>query len=225
MQYEIRRSKRKSLSISVRNAKVTVNAPMRISEKSIERFVRSKMGWIEIHLKSQAEQKKQKNDFAPDYGSDILYLGELLRIEPTETKNVRMENNMLLIPADLNSNHLKRVLIDFYKKEAGRIIREKVIYFSSLMDVQATAVRITSARTRWGSCNSNGNVNFSWYLVMAPEDKIDYVVVHELAHMLEMNHSRRFWAIVEKYIPDRKQKRKTLKELNQRLLTENWEVN
>ena len=91
-------------------------------------------------------------------------------------------------------------------------IPPKVEYFSKLMGVEPCSVRITGAQKRFGSCSSKGNICFSFNLMQYPEEAVDYVVVHELAHLIELNHSRKFWDIVEKYIPDYKVRRQMLKE-------------
>ena len=95
---------------------------------------------------------------------------------------------------------------------AEKIIPPKVEYFSNIMGVTPESVRITSAQKRFGSCSSRGHICFSFNLVQYSDDLIDYVVVHELSHLVELNHSRRFWKIVEKYIPDYKERRERLRE-------------
>ncbi len=97
------------------------------------------------------------------------------------------------------------------KKRAKSVLKEKTEYFSKIMDIKYGRITITSARTRFGSCSSDGNIAYSYRLMLYPEEAIDYVVVHELAHRIEMNHSSRFYAIVEKILPDYKERRKLLK--------------
>jgi predicted metal-dependent hydrolase len=86
------------------------------------------------------------------------------------------------------------------------------------MGLTCRSVRITDAKERWGSCNAAGSLNFAWRLVMAPPPVIDYVIVHELAHLVEMNHSQRFWGLVGRILPDYAVRRKWLRE-NEHLLT------
>ena len=93
---------------------------------------------------------------------------------------------------------------------AKEFLPRRVAHYAELMGVVPAGVKITGARTRWGSCSSKGNLNFSWRLMLAGEREIDYVVVHELAHLREMNHSPRFWAVVEAALPDYKERRKSL---------------
>jgi predicted metal-dependent hydrolase len=94
---------------------------------------------------------------------------------------------------------------------ADGVIHSKVVYYAKMMGVRPHSVRTTAARTRWGSCGAQNNLCFSWRLALVDDGLIDYVVVHELAHMKEMNHSAKFWAIVEKVIPDYRERRKKLK--------------
>jgi len=96
------------------------------------------------------------------------------------------------------------------RKQAKAILPGRVAHFAAIMGVQPTAMRITGATTRWGSCSSKGSVNFSWRLMLCDDDVIDYVVVHELAHLREMNHSPRFWAIVAGVLPDYKRRKAKL---------------
>jgi len=88
------------------------------------------------------------------------------------------------------------------RRLAKEVLPGKVAHYAALMGVQPARIKITGAKTRWGSCSAKGNLNFSWRVMLADDDAIDYVVVHELAHLMEMNHSPRFWAIVAQYYPD-----------------------
>lgn len=98
------------------------------------------------------------------------------------------------------------------REHARDVLTDKLDHYSRIMGVRPEAIHITSAKTRWGSCTSNRTINFSYRLIFAPDELIDYVVIHELAHLYEMNHSREFWAVVGKFLPDYKIRRKKLKE-------------
>ena len=99
-----------------------------------------------------------------------------------------------------------------YRRKARERIGQRIAYFAALMGVTYGRISIRSAKTRWGSCSSEGNLNFHWKLVLMPPEVLDYVVVHELAHRKEMNHSRKFWAEVKNVLPDYEKRRKWLKE-------------
>ena len=94
---------------------------------------------------------------------------------------------------------------------ARKIFPERVTYFAERMGVTYNRITIREQKTRWGSCSSAGNLNFNWKLVLMPPELLDYVVVHELAHRKEMNHSPRFWAVVQKELPDYRERREKLK--------------
>lgn len=104
-----------------------------------------------------------------------------------------------------------------YKKQAKTYLQQKCLFFSQIMGLRHGEVKINSAKTRWGSCNRKGDINFSYRLLFVPEDLIDYVVVHELAHVREMNHSAGFWTIVERIMPDYKARRKRLREFEHQI--------
>ncbi|MCD8103830.1 MAG: M48 family metallopeptidase [Lachnospiraceae bacterium] len=91
---------------------------------------------------------------------------------------------------------------------------QRVAYYAARMGVNYGRITIREQKTRWGSCSSAGNLNFNWKLMLVPPELLDYVVVHELAHRREMNHSPQFWAIVEKELPDYRERRRRLKEIN-----------
>ena len=101
--------------------------------------------------------------------------------------------------------------------QAKKIFPERTAYFAERMGVTYNRITIREQKTRWGSCSSVGNLNFNWKLVLMPSELLDYVVVHELAHRKEMNHSPRFWAVVEKELPDYRERREKLKKMGKQL--------
>lgn len=104
-----------------------------------------------------------------------------------------------------------------YKKHAKAYLHQKCSHFSEVMGLRHGEIRINGAKTRWGSCSRKGSINFTYRLMLVPEELVDYVVVHELAHLKEMNHSGRFWSVVERVLPDYKERRKKLREYERRL--------
>ena len=102
------------------------------------------------------------------------------------------------------------------KKRAENVLKERCCYYAWLMGVSYGSITVREQKTRWGSCSAKGNLNFNWKLVLMPEEILDYVVVHELAHRLQMNHSTEFWDEVEKILPDYRKRRQWLKENGQK---------
>lgn len=211
---KIIRSARKTISIEVKNdGTVILRAPARASEKQIADAIARHHSWIEKKKIMIAEHglKKTKKQYID--GEKFLFLGnyhELKIIDGTkhafkfDGKDFYIESGNLI--------YAKHLFENFYRISAKRIIPPRVVEFAKIIDVKFNRIRITGADTRWGSCSSKRNLNFSWKLIMAPSKVIDYVIVHEIAHLFEMNHSKRFWNIVEQLFPDYKVYRTWLKE-------------
>lgn len=122
-----------------------------------------------------------------------------------------IEKQQLMQQRQANAVELTPEIEQHCRLKAAAMLPGKLEHFAKIMGVVPAAMRITSATTRWGSCSSRGNVNFSWRLMLCDDDVIDYVVVHELAHLCEMNHSPQFWAIVESVLPDYKRRKLKLR--------------
>lgn len=209
------RSKRRTIALIVeRDGSVTVRAPLGMSAKDIEKFVGKHSNWVEKkQLELQSLTPVQPRDYAA--GEHFLYLGRSYRLEfsqnPTD-KLILDETFQLSITQKENAEILFR---DWYRKQAAKHIPERVAYFAKQFDLSVEKVRITSARTRWGSCSPKGTLSFSWRMMMTPPEVIDYVVIHELAHTVHHNHSKRFWKLVERWLPEYRESRKQLRQYAQ----------
>jgi predicted metal-dependent hydrolase len=133
------------------------------------------------------------------------------------------DGNAFLLPDGLTPEIIKYAVIDIYKRELFVYLMEIISHYSKKLKVYPTKIRITNAKTRWGSCSENDGLNFSWRLALADEDMIEYVAVHELAHILEHNHSPRFWAIVAETLPDYRERQLKFKALQQKLMAQDWD--
>ena len=114
--------------------------------------------------------------------------------------------------AEINKNQFDSVTVQYYRRHARKVLLEKTAYYAAQMGVSYGRIAVKEQKTRWGSCSSQGNLNFNWKLILMPEEILDYVVVHELAHLIEMNHSPRFWAEVARILPDYERRREWLKQ-------------
>jgi predicted metal-dependent hydrolase len=121
-------------------------------------------------------------------------------------------------PVELPIRHAEPVEAPIKDRSPRDLILDRVAYWSERMDARHRRVFVKDQRTLWGSCSARGNLNFNWRLTLAPREILDYVVVHELAHLTEMNHSKRFWAIVERWCPDYKERRRWLRKNGGQLL-------
>ncbi len=179
----------------------------------IDQLVRSHRRTIALMITPEASPKPSIPSFVD--GEKFPYLGELYSFQAYDGSRIRIEGG-LLFPRDLLPQ-ARQEMEFWYKQEAAKVIPERVEHHMKIMGVRHSGVRMSSARTRWGSCGPSGDVQFSWKLVMAPLPVIDYVVVHELAHLTVRDHSKRFWALVAEFYPAYRQCRRWLKD-NQRML-------
>jgi predicted metal-dependent hydrolase len=206
LDYKIVRSpKRKKLTITVeRDRAIIVHAPEGISEEKVHRVVEAKRQWLfdKLHHPQKYQDRPQPPGKEVVNGESAPYLGRDYRIEVTETPSGEVEfSNIFLVPV-AHQTKRREVLLDWYIARAREKILGRVKQHARELGVRFTAAKIVDNRYRWGSCTVNDNVNFNWRLIKAPMFVIDYVIVHELAHLIEANHTPRFWNIVRAQIAD-----------------------
>jgi len=218
------RSKRRTIAISVRDGVVEVRAPLKMSRLKIDKIVASKEKWIANNLAHSRERLARRESFTLAYGEPVTYRGKLYPIIAKEGGHAGFDGERFYMPPGLTQERIKYACVQIYSMLAKCDLTEKVFAFAKRMSVAPVAVKINSAKTHWGSCSAKKRLNFSWRLIMADDDVINYIVVHELAHITEMNHSKRFWAIVKGVLPDYLECEAKLKELQRRLDCEGWEI-
>lgn len=204
------RSKRKTLALIVEtDGTLTVRAPLRMKVDDIRRFIDIKADWIK---QKQAHFKKVAAPRPYGDGETFLYLGKEvpLRLVPGERPALVM--NRVFKLSRSAQPRAESVFETWYKKQARAVLTERIEFYARKYGFEVKKIRISSARTRWGSCSAQKTLSFTWRLVMAPPEVIDYVVVHELCHLRELNHSPSFWAQVEAILPGYKSQRKWLKQ-------------
>ena len=207
---EIIRSNRKTLSLSIDSfGRLIVRAPKRCSDGRIFAFIRQKEGWI---LRKQAQRQGAGISLPTENldGYTLLLLGKNCTITLTDEPSVRFDNqtNRLFLP----KTNAKTRLVQWIKENAKRILSQATANAAAEMGVTYKSVTITSAKTRWGSCSANNAIHYSFRLLYAPKEVVQYVVYHELAHVRHKNHSATFWAEVTKYCPQWRTHRAWLKQ-------------
>ncbi len=210
---EVVRSRRKTLALVVQpDGRLVVRAPLRTSQKIIEAFVSSKSDWIEKSRQSQQARRKffPKRHFSP--GEFFWYLGKQYPLELVRPQRPALQFHLSFDLDERYAPQAKKRFESWYREQARLFLTERVQYFANLYKFQYLQIKITSARTRWGSCSGRGTISFAWRLIMAPPEIIDYVVLHELAHTVHHNHSHEFWHLVQSMQPDYAAKRKWLKQ-------------
>ena len=216
---EIIRSKRKSIALIVeRDGRLVVRAPRQVSQELIHTFVKEKENWI---IKKQLEFKSTHPKFTPKKfmeGENFWYLGKLYPLTFGEHFKPRLFLDESFVLSRTAQPQARTIFERWYREQARQVIVGRVDHYAAKYNFTYNQIKITSARTRWGSCSTRGILSFAWRLIMSPLDVVDYVVVHELVHLHEHNHSRGFWSGVEEIAPDYKEKVKWLK-VNGHLLT------
>ena len=219
--YSIKRStKRRKLTITVeRDRSLVVHAPEGLSDEEIEQVVASKRQWI--YEKLHHPQKYQDLPHAPGKelvsGESAFYLGRQYRIEVVKTGLTEIQFAQRFLIPDTEAPKRADALRDWYISKAKEKIVPRVKQHAHQLGVDVSKVKIVDNRYRWGSCTVNDNVNFNWRLIKAPMFVIDYVIVHELAHLMEANHTPRFWNIVRAQAPTMDKAKAWLKENGQLL--------
>lgn len=207
------RTKRKSLKIEINElGNVIVYAPVSYSIDKIMKFIESKEKWIMKH-QSTIRNNLAFNKSIIDY-EKILILGEIVPIIEGNERKTQFLNDALFIKKNLDEIKRLRVLEKFLKSYCSEIIQNRLNYFSNLMQLAPNSVKFANAKKRWGSCDSLGNISFNWRIIMLPPVLIDYIIIHEFAHLIEMNHSSSFWEIVASIMPNWKENRELLKKSN-----------
>ena len=222
-EYTLVRSNRRSVAIYIRGGGLEVRAPLKAPISEIDRFIASKEKWITEKLASSNEQAKARAGFKLGFGSLIPYRGKRYPIEAREGGRAGFDGACFFMPPYVRPVQMKDVCVKTYRLLAKIRLGARALECAALMSSQPpAAIKITGARTRWGSCSSKKTVNFSWRLILAPDEIVDYVVIHELAHLSELNHSAKFWNIVEAALPDYRDRKKLLREHQRALGIENW---
>ncbi len=216
IEIEIIRSNRTTLCLSIKeDGTVVVKVPQLLPDEKIREIVENKAEWIEAKRKEviKHQSKKVKREYVT--GATLPYMGEELPIEVVIGKKsaVKLQDGLFVIhTSNTDRDFMEKLLKKWYKKQAMDYITKRVAYFSQKMNINYASISIKSRKKQWGSCDNQGNLTFSWRLIMATPYGIDYVVVHELCHRKHMDHSRQFWGEVKKELPDYKEREKWLNE-------------
>lgn len=222
-EYEIIKKKKKNIGITIgKDGRVVVTSPLFVEDYYIQEIMYKRSAWVISKIKLMKEKKIDQREMKYLDGDMLPYIGHNYPLEIVERnlKNGKVEFNGELIRAIISPdmdgekrlNEIKSTLIKWYREEALKLFKERTSYYSNILGVCPNNIRIKEQRTLWGSCSSKNNINYNWKLIMAPLYILDYIVVHELCHLKHRDHSKNFWALVEKTMPDYKIKRKWFKE-------------
>ena len=212
--YTLERRTRKTVGLKINHNGLIVHAPTRLSQKELERVLLSKADWIVKKL--QAQQENQLEKFIWEDGASLLLLGNTIELSvrlDLISRALEYEPGRISValPTPNNQTSIARKVLLWYKKQAHTDFSRRIALLAAKLGVETPPLFLSSARSRWGSCNRRGEVRLNWRLLQAPPHIVNYVVAHELAHLKEMNHSAKFWATVGRIYPEYKTAEKELK--------------
>ena len=202
----VKRSRRRSLSLEITPLGIQARAPMRMSQKDIRSFVRSKRNWLHKHLH---DRPKILEPFNMVDGCELPFKNKSLKLIAQVNKRgkVKAIDDHLYVPVQPSKltidQSIKNKILKWYRQESLLYFEALVSSLAPQMGLEPSLkIKVRDYKRRWGSCDSKGDLSFNWRLIMAPEEVTRYVAIHELAHCHEFNHSARFWRIVERHQAD-----------------------
>ncbi|WP_144552932.1 M48 family metallopeptidase [Bacillus sp. X1(2014)] len=209
MSFEIVYKKRESLGITIDvYGNVEVQAPRGTTDERVFQLIEEKWDWIQQKSKEMKDRLLGQKVKFYDHGEIFLYLGEEYPIKVSQDINniqdyVVFEGDMLKIYVkQLEDAKIKQALKRFYYQECKKLVERSIRSYQKHFKTKPRSIRISDNNSNWGTCDSRQQLTFNWKLAMAPQQVIDYVVVHEMCHMVHLNHDRSFWRLVGKILPD-----------------------
>ena len=218
--YLLERRSRRTVGLKITAEGLVVHAPKRIYEYQLNQILQDKSNWILNKLQARETNQVAKIQWID--GEHLLVLGNDIQLQITQNSSNKAPNfdaNVLTLatPEPSNQALISRKVMQWYKKQAMTDFTRRLEILAAKLGVTTPPLTLSNAQSRWGSCNSRGHVRLSWRLLQAPPHIINYVICHELAHLKQMNHSAKFWAVVEQLFPNYKLAEKELKALSPQL--------
>jgi len=213
IEYDLSRSQRKTASIYIeRDGRISVLVPDSWSDEQVEHVLERKRPWIYRGLAEWEDLNATRVEREFVSGEGFLYLGSSYRLTLVERQNepLTLKDGWFRLRADevaKATEHFK----EFYRSKGLERLPKRVAYYQAKMGVEATGVRVMDLKNRWASCSADQKVNFHWKCLMAPLRVLDYIVVHELAHLLHEHHTQAFWGTVDKVMPDYRDRKEWLR--------------
>lgn len=216
--FEIEYKKRKTFAIEIIPPnKIKVKSPRGISKSKIEELVHSKANWIIKKLEEFKDIEHMQIERRFVDGEIFMYLGKEYILKITQDKNLKKAevsicNEFIHVKTPkIEIEIIKKIMIEWYKIECDKKIRERIEVYGQKLGEMPRIIKVKEQKRRWGTCTSRRDVLFNWKCIMAPIDVIDYIVVHELCHLVHMNHSANFWSLVKSNFPHYEEKKQWLR--------------
>ena len=205
IEYRLIRARRRSIGMEVHLEGLTVRAPRWVSLRDIEAALMERAKWI---IRSLAEWRARRRDVMPRQwtsGAPIVFRGEQLALEVFPARKLSIAADLFNLTVRHPEAHDESQVADgvrlWLKDQAWALVAARVAHYVQRVSPRPATVRLSDARSEWGSCNAKGEIRLNWRLVQLPPTLAEYVVAHEVAHIFELNHSARFWSVVESLLP------------------------
>lgn len=214
--YQLERRSRRTIGLKISSSGLVVHAPKRISQPLLEKALLEKADWIRRKLTQITAN--QPTPLRWEDGVELHFLGNPIRLKLSQDKANRkpeFEHGVLHLRLTniVDAEFVASKVTQWYKKAALTDFARRLELFSTRLGVKLPKLYLSNAQSRWGSCNSKREIRINWRLLQAPPHILNYVICHELAHLKEMNHSARFWTVVESLHPEYKSTERALKQL------------
>lgn len=206
------RTHRRSLSITItKEGKLVVHAPKKLKLADILKYIAEKEKWITTKQK-EIEDRLNINKDIISY-KKILFLGKKYGISKIAgLKKIELTDDKIVLPQKIEDKDVPAKIKKWYIENAKKILAERLEFLANLMQIDYSSLSLNNNKTRWGSCDINRNIKLNFRLIMLPHKCVDYVIIHELAHIVEFNHSKDFYKIISLVMPNYKLQQKVLKE-------------
>lgn len=218
-EYQVKRStRRRTVSLEVRDAQLLVRAPLGIPERELARLVQRKGPWVRRKIRAQQQLLAAIPEYRYVAGESLPWLGSMLTLGVTEAPAgvAERRGDQLRVGLSRRSRQpaheqTRRLVQGWYRDEALRLLTDKTHQLAARLGLRCSGVKVRITRSKWGHCTSRGAIQYNWQIVLAPEPIVDYLVAHEVCHLRHHNHSRAFWQLVEQVCPDYREHRDWLK--------------
>ena len=224
LKVQIERTKRKkTISLRVKDNRLIIKAPKAVSKRSLDELIQRKQNWImERAIMNFEEQNLRNREFIDN--DKFYYRGKEygLSLSAGREETVKIVEGLIVVTfiddRPIDRIGIKTLLEGWYFKESIKILKKRTNEFAKKMKVQPSGMTVKNYVSKWGSCTAHNKISYNWRIIMAPDYIIDYLIIHELSHITEPNHSKDFWQTVAKYCDGYQTKRKWLRENGYRLI-------
>ena len=224
LEIQVERTNRKrTISLQVKHNKLIIKTPRSVSKKTLDDLIKRKQRWIKQRAILNFEEQSLKNRKFID-NEKFYFRGNEYRLSLIlgRKEAVTIEGGLLKVlyvdDKSLGRSTIKSSLEEWYLKESTKILKARTEELAQQMSVKPSGITVKNYNSKWGSCTANNKISYNWRIIMAPDCIVDYLIIHELSHIIEPNHSKNFWYLVGNYCKDLKKKRKWLRENGHKLV-------